>query len=53
MAAPFSIGAPPTKINRALVSGIPIRRLRPKVESSGRAFVETIWNVGYRFKALA
>ena len=27
-----------------------IRRLRSKVESSGRSFVETIWNVGYRFK---
>ena len=30
-----------------------IRRLRSKVESPGRAFVETIWNVGYRFKAPA
>ena len=28
-----------------------IRRLRSKVESPGRFFVETIWNVGYRFKA--
>ena len=28
-----------------------IRRLRSKVESPGRSFVETIWNVGYRFKA--
>ena len=27
-----------------------IRRLRSKVESPGHAFVETIWNVGYRFK---
>lgn len=27
-----------------------IRRLRSKVESPGRSFVETIWNVGYRFK---
>jgi len=30
-----------------------IRRLRSKVESSGHSFVETIWNVGYRFKASA
>ena len=28
-----------------------VRRLRSKVESPGRAFVETIWNVGYRFKS--
>ena len=28
-----------------------IRRLRSKVESPGRSFVETIWNVGYRFKS--
>ena len=27
-----------------------VRRLRSKVESSGRSFIETIWNVGYRFK---
>ena len=27
-----------------------IRRLRSKVEAPGRSFVETIWNVGYRFK---
>lgn len=27
-----------------------IRRLRSKVESPGHSFVETIWNVGYRFK---
>lgn len=26
-----------------------VRRLRSKVESPGRSFVETIWNVGYRF----
>ena len=30
-----------------------IRRLRSKVESPDRSFVETIWNVGYRFKAPA
>ena len=30
-----------------------IRRLRSKVESPGRSFVETIWNVGYKFKAPA
>ncbi|SUZ91815.1 uncharacterized protein METZ01_LOCUS44669 [marine metagenome] len=30
-----------------------IRRLRSKVESPGCSFVETIWNVGYRFKATA
>lgn len=30
-----------------------IRRLRSKVESPGRSFVETIWNVGYRFRAPA
>ncbi len=29
-----------------------VRRLRSKVESPGRSFVETIWNVGYRFRAL-
>ena len=28
-----------------------VRRLRSKVESPGRSFIETIWNVGYRFKA--
>ena len=29
-----------------------VRRLRSKVEAPpGRSFVETIWNVGYRFKA--
>ena len=28
-----------------------VRRLRSKVESPGRSFVETIWNVGYRFKS--
>ena len=30
-----------------------IRRLRSKVESPGHSFVETVWNVGYRFKAPA
>ena len=30
-----------------------IRRLRSKVESPGHSFVETIWNVGYRFKVPA
>ena len=30
-----------------------IRRLRSKVENPGHAFVETIWNVGYRFQAPA
>ena len=28
-----------------------VRRLRSKVEGPGRVYVETIWNVGYRFKA--
>ena len=28
-----------------------VRRLRAKIESPGRSFIETIWNVGYRFKA--
>ena len=28
-----------------------IRRLRSKIEDSGDSFIETIWNVGYRFKA--
>ena len=28
-----------------------VRRLRSKIEAPGRSFVETIWNVGYRFKA--
>ena len=27
-----------------------IRRLRSKIEEPGRQFVETIWNVGYRFR---
>ena len=27
-----------------------VRRLRSKVESPGRSFIETVWNVGYRFK---
>ncbi len=27
-----------------------IRRLRSKIESTNRSFIETIWNVGYRFK---
>ena len=27
-----------------------IRRLRSKIESAERNFIETIWNVGYRFK---
>ncbi len=30
-----------------------VRRLRSKVEAPGRSFVETIWNVGYRFKSSA
>ncbi len=30
-----------------------IRRLRSKIDSPGRSFVDTIWNVGYRFKAPA
>ena len=28
-----------------------IRRLRSKIEDGGEAFIETIWNVGYRFKS--
>ncbi len=27
-----------------------IRRLRSKIESANRSFIETIWNVGYRFR---
>lgn len=27
-----------------------VRRLRSKVEGPGRSYIETIWNVGYRFK---
>ena len=27
-----------------------VRRLRSKVEGPGRVYVETLWNVGYRFK---
>jgi DNA-binding response OmpR family regulator len=30
-----------------------IRRLRSKIEDPDHSFVETIWNVGYRFKALS
>ena len=28
-----------------------VRRLRSKLEDAGHSFIETIWNVGYRFKA--
>ncbi|MBI2873083.1 MAG: response regulator transcription factor [Chloroflexi bacterium] len=28
-----------------------IRRLRSKIEDSGHTFIETVWNVGYRFRA--
>ncbi len=28
-----------------------IRRLRSKIEDASNSFIETIWNVGYRFKA--
>ena len=28
-----------------------IRRLRSKIEDASHSFIETIWNVGYRFKA--
>ena len=27
-----------------------IRRLRSKIEIANRSFIETIWNVGYRFR---
>ncbi len=30
-----------------------IRRLRSKIEGPGRSFIETIWNVGYRFNNAA
>lgn len=30
-----------------------VRRLRSKMEGPGRSYVETIWNVGYRFKPLS
>ena len=30
-----------------------VRRLRSKIEDPDHSFIETIWNVGYRFKALA
>ena len=30
-----------------------VRRLRSKIESPGRTFIETIYQVGYRFKAPA
>ena len=30
-----------------------IRRLRSKIEGPGRSYIETIWNVGYRFNASA
>ncbi len=30
-----------------------VRRLRSKIEDPDHSFVETIWNVGYRFKAIA
>ena len=28
-----------------------IRRLRSKIEGAGNSYIETIWNVGYRFKS--
>ena len=28
-----------------------IRRLRNKIEDADNSFIETIWNVGYRFKS--
>ena len=28
-----------------------VRRLRSKIEDPDNSFIETIWNVGYRFKA--
>ena len=28
-----------------------IRRLRSKIEDAGPAFIETVWNVGYRFRS--
>ena len=28
-----------------------IRRLRSKIEDASHSFIETIWNVGYRFNA--
>ena len=30
-----------------------IRRLRSKIEDAGHPFIETIWNVGYRFRDLS
>ncbi len=30
-----------------------VRRLRSKIEDPDHSFIETIWNVGYRFKSLA
>ena len=30
-----------------------IRRLRSKIEVTGHSFIETIWNVGYRFRTQA
>jgi DNA-binding response OmpR family regulator len=29
-----------------------VRRLRSKIEDPDHSFIETIWNVGYRFKTL-
>ena len=29
-----------------------IRRLRSKIEDAGPAYIETVWNVGYRFRPL-
>ena len=30
-----------------------VRRLRSKIEDPDHSFIETIWNVGYRFRAIA
>ena len=29
-----------------------VRRLRSKIEDSSNVFVETVWNVGYKFKVI-
>lgn len=31
--------------------GVHVRRLRSKIENGVDSFIETIWNVGYRFKS--
>ena len=30
-----------------------VRRLRSKIEDANHSFIETVWNIGYRFRDIA